>query len=179
MSTLSAVIAGHECFRAALSALAHPGRRFPLAGAVDSEVAACALIQSLYEPDMPICCEGDWALPVAHHRVPAEQARVLLVRGPTSGGGLARAPRGSEEHPSHGATVLYVASGESASVTDVQLRGPGVDGLLSTSLALTAAELADRAAACERRPLGVDLLLVGADGSVTGLPRSTRVEVVG
>lgn len=177
----STVIAGHECFRAALSALAHPGRRFALGGAADVSSGVAALVAALYETDTPISCDASWALPFAPRLVAAGDAQVLLVRGATSGGGLARAPRGSEEHPSHGATVVYAAAhdGPWAEVaTPVKLRGPGVDGELRTTLALTVAELADRADVCAQRPLGVDVLLVGADATVCGLPRSTRVEVL-
>jgi len=179
MSASSTVIAGHACFRAVLSALAHPGRRFALGGAVDAVDGVGALVGALYESDTPICCDASWALPFPARRVAAEQAQLLLLHGAASGGALARAPRGSEEHPSYGATALYVATDQPFDGTAVALRGPGVDGLLRTSLALTVAELAERATACARRPLGVDLLLVGADGSVTGLPRSTLVEVTG
>lgn len=179
MSAPSAVVAGHHCFRAALSALAHPGRPFALGDAIDAGEGVGALVEALYEPDTPICCDDSWALPFAPRRVAADEAQLLLVRGAASGGALARAPRGSEEHPSHGATVVYVATDAPAHATAVALRGPGIDGRLRRSLPLTAAELAARATACERRPLGVDLLLIGADGAVTGLPRSTRLELIG
>jgi phosphonate C-P lyase system protein PhnH len=175
--TAPPAIAGHDCFRAVLSALAHPGRPFAPDGASDATGRLAALVGALYEPDTPIWWDAPWELPWPPRRVSIEQAQVLLVHGAASGGALTRAPRGSEEHPSHGATVVYASSQPIA--VEVQLRGPGVDGALGTSLALTTAELSDRATACARRPLGIDLLLIDAEGWIIGLPRSTRVEVIG
>lgn len=177
----STVIAGHECFRAALSAFAHPGRRFQLGDAPDAASGVAALMDALYETDTPIWCAGAWPLNVAPRLVAAHEAQVLLVHGPASDGGLLRAARGSEEHPSHGSTVIYLAartSPASAVATAVALSGPGVDGTLRTTVALTAEELTDRDAACAQRPLGVDVLLVGDDAMVCGLPRSTAVQVL-
>lgn len=178
MSPATAVIHGHEVFRATLHALAHPGRPFVLLGVPDADTAVAALVHAVYEPTTPAWSQDTWPPPVTLGHVRLGDAELLLVRGSDSSGAVTRARRGSGEHPSHGATVIYAATGADTR-TPVTLTGPGVDGTLRTTLALSVDELTDRAAACARRPLGVDVLLVSVDGAITGLPRSTRVEVTG
>jgi phosphonate C-P lyase system protein PhnH len=164
----------HFVFRAVLAALAHPGRRFDL----PVGDGALEIIRSLYETRTPLWRVGAWELPGDACDVDIGQAQLLLVAATSSGGAIGDAFRGTEVQPELAATVIYEA-GSQAPVTPVRLSGPGVDGELSTSLALDADELACRALACAEPPLGIDCLIVAADGGVVGLPRTTRVEVTG
>lgn len=160
--TGTAIRDGHRLFRAALLALAYPGWPVPVTGGTDHEIAR-ALIEASWPHNANVSTEPD-------------NADVLLVDGPTSNGRLLKAKRGTEELPEDGATAVYVV-GQSPG-TEVRLTGPGIDGVSTVALPLTAQELTDRAECCAHRPLGVDLLLV-TGGTIVGLPRSTRVEVIG
>jgi alpha-D-ribose 1-methylphosphonate 5-triphosphate synthase subunit PhnH len=153
---------GHRLFRAALLALAYPGWPVPVSGGDDHEIAR-ALIEASWPDAAAVSAEP-------------ESADVLLIDGPTSGGRLLRAPRGTEELPEDGATAIYVV--HQPANTEVRLTGPGIDGMSTVSLPLTAPELTDRAVCCGQKPLGVDLLMISG-GTIVGLPRSTRVEVIG
>jgi alpha-D-ribose 1-methylphosphonate 5-triphosphate synthase subunit PhnH len=160
--TETAIRDGHRLFRAALLALAYPGWPVPVTGANDHEIAR-ALIEASWPDSTNVSTEP-------------ESADVLLVEGPSSDGRLLKAPRGTEELPEEGATAIYIVHQPTS--TEVRLSGPGIDGMSTVVLPLTAQELADRAVCCAHRPLGVDLLMI-TGGTVIGLPRSTRVEVIG
>lgn len=164
----------HFVFRAVLAALAHPGRRFDL----PVGDGALEVVWSLYETRTPLCGVGPWELPPDACEVDIGQAELLLVAGTSSGGLIDDAFRGTEVQPELAATVLYSVGGD-APATSVRLSGPGVDGELATNLALDAEELAARALACAELPLGIDCLIATADGGLVGLPRTTRVEVMG
>jgi alpha-D-ribose 1-methylphosphonate 5-triphosphate synthase subunit PhnH len=168
-------VAGHEAFRSALLALAHPGRRFALpAQGLDG---LHGLLWAIFEPATPSWAAQADLLPWPM-TADATVAQLVVVDGGDSRGVLERAPRGSELHPARGATVVYVA-GRAAAPATVALTGPGVDGRLECSLALAPGELAARERACGDPPRGVDVLLVDDEGRVRGLPRTTRVEVLG
>jgi alpha-D-ribose 1-methylphosphonate 5-triphosphate synthase subunit PhnH len=144
----------HRAFRAVLSAFSRPGLWFPLPAAT-AEAGLRLLLDALWG--------GAGTLP----------AGPAVLRAPSTGGALLTLPRGSEGRPEGGATAVYLP-GEGA--TAVRLRGPGVDGTLATRLPIGRAELDDRAAACARWPLGIDLLFLDPAGQVAGLPRTTTVE---
>jgi alpha-D-ribose 1-methylphosphonate 5-triphosphate synthase subunit PhnH len=163
MSTADTAIRdAHRLFRAALLALAYPGWPVPVTGRTDHEIAH-ALIEAGWPAGTNVSTEP-------------ENADVLLIDGPTSDGRLRKAPRGTEELPEDGATAIYVVDRSPA--TQVRLSGPGIDGVNTVAFPLTARELADRATCCAQKPVGVDLLVI-TGGTIIGLPRSTRVEVIG
>lgn len=168
MTTTADTVRGHRVFRAALDAMARPGRPMPVAE-IDDDALLAALFEAVFEPDTPTHGSPALGRPAA-----PEHARVLLVDGGRSHGALLRLPRGTELEPELGATAVYRAGG--AHATRARLSGPGLAAPADVTLPLHPDELADRAQACATPPLGVDLLIV-ADGALTGLPRSTTVEV--
>lgn len=87
---------------------------------------------------------------------------------------LERLRCGSALYPDDGATL--VAMVQHGRGQRVRLSGPGVDGTVALTLAVSPAFWAMRAMLCAY-PEGFDMLLV--DGrSVIGIPRSTQVEVL-
>lgn len=177
MSAATAVLDGHRLFRAALLALAYPGRPVP-APASTGRGLARSIVEATW-PDTTPVWSGDLALvPPGRPAAGVAQADVLLVPGASSRGRLLDARRGTEELPENGATVIYVIDPAGAPQTRSRLSGPGVDGVSMCTLPLAASELADRATCCADPPLGVDLLAV-TGGSIVGLPRTTSVEVTG
>jgi alpha-D-ribose 1-methylphosphonate 5-triphosphate synthase subunit PhnH len=154
----------HAAFRAALLALAYPGRPRPApaqAGKGAAEANARLVIAAAF--DAGRAAEGEGYVFVPSNLPPAPL--------------IATAPRGSEEAPQDGATVV-IAAGAGAVRTRVRLSGPGVDGILETFLPLDREALAVRALACREPPRGIDLLLSCDDGTLLGLPRSTALEVL-
>jgi alpha-D-ribose 1-methylphosphonate 5-triphosphate synthase subunit PhnH len=164
----------HRLFRAALLALAYPGR--PATPAVaplepwPDAVLAERLVDAVWDADTLV-----WRSDVPS-LASVEDAAVLLVLGSESGGAVLHACRGTEEAPEDGATVVYVPDA-AAPVTLARLTGPGIETSLETTLPLAPGELAARAEACATWPLGVDVLVV-RDGALAGLPRTTAVEVL-
>lgn len=81
--------------------------------------------------------------------------------------------QGADEYPDR-STTLVLAAG--LAETAVVLKGPGINGELRTVLPLPNGDfLAQWAENRERFPRGIDLLLV-RNGTVIGLPRTTRID---
>ena len=146
----------HRCFRAVLQALARPGRvqASPVAPAETPEL----VLRAIWEPDQV----GE---------------AVFVVRGEPAAHDLERLPRGSEEEPQQGCTVLLLAA-PGGPRTPVWLEGPGLRERERAVLPLSAAALASRARACAQPPAGIDVVIVTPDGAILGLPRTTQVELV-
>jgi len=86
--------------------------------------------------------------------------------------GLDAMAQGSDEYPDRSTTVVLAAG---VAETAVVLKGPGINGELRTILPLPEGDfLAQWAENRERFPRGIDLLLV-RNGTVIGLPRTTRI----
>jgi alpha-D-ribose 1-methylphosphonate 5-triphosphate synthase subunit PhnH len=80
--------------------------------------------------------------------------------------------QGTDEYPDRSTTVVLAAGMTERAVV---LKGPGINGELRTVLPLPNGDfLAQWGENRERFPRGVDLLLV-RNGTVTGLPRTTRI----
>ncbi|WP_131766109.1 phosphonate C-P lyase system protein PhnH [Protofrankia symbiont of Coriaria ruscifolia] len=146
----------HDAFRATLVALSHPGSVQPVPGAGDVVEAVRLVLDATWEPE---------ALPV-------------VITGVPEPGELLDLPVGTEEEPELGATVVVLVD-EDAPVTRVRLSGPGVDGDLDTDLPLAAGVLAEREQACAAWPRGIDVVVVGPGPCVVGLPRTTRIALLG
>jgi alpha-D-ribose 1-methylphosphonate 5-triphosphate synthase subunit PhnH len=102
-----------------------------------------------------------------------DDASVLVVDGSTCHGLLDRIPRGTDEYPERGATVVYLVDGLPDS-SHLHLSGPGVDGDLEIGVPLHPEDVMARNAVCRNYPTGIDILVTG-DGWVTGLPRTTVI----
>lgn len=174
--THSATTAAHRAYRSMLLALAYPGR--PQPGPETGQVtSATALIESTWEPTTRLWRDGrviplSWSTNV--ERVDAADLLLLELGRSRS---LTKARRGTELEPELGATVVWIAPRGIS--TRVSLSGPGVDGTLVTQLPLDPTALGGRAQACAEPPTGIDLIIVSPDGSVLGLPRTTRLAVLG
>jgi alpha-D-ribose 1-methylphosphonate 5-triphosphate synthase subunit PhnH len=180
---------GQATFRAALTALAHPGR----AQSVDSPCgvppglspAMAALLLTLADVDTPVWLPRDVAPAVRsfvrfHCACPLVEdpahARFVVVPSGFQAPALDSCDAGDAAYPDRSATLII----EVDSLTQghsVTLSGPGIQyeqGLAARGLP---DDFWDQWSANHRRfPLGVDALLT-QDRQVCGLPRTTRVEV--
>ncbi|MEU4657536.1 phosphonate C-P lyase system protein PhnH [Streptomyces sp. NPDC023723] len=182
-------------FTALLDVLARPGRVRRLdapAGAPAAAVAACGLIDVEVPTHVltgPNPDDAAWAEAVhaatGAPRADLPDARTVLALRPLTAADVAALHRGSPLDPETGARVFArVAALDGPGPHDVRLSltGPGVPDGTERVLAVrglsagTVSALADANAAY---PAGVDLFLVADDGSVAGLPRSTRVHRAG
>jgi len=145
----------HRCFRAVLTALSLPGR--PQPSPVSRERTPELILRSIWEPDQV-------------------GGAVRLVRGDPGPRLLEDVPRGTEAEPQLGGTVVVVADPDGER-TAVRLDGPGLREAAPAVLPLSREALESRNRVCAEPPAGVDLVIVTADGSIVGLPRTTRVEV--
>ena len=169
-----------HAFRAAMSAMARPGRIERLTGAVPPgpvSPAAGALILTLCDADTPLCLKGghdtpsmrDW---VAFHTgaplVPAPEAMFVLGEWPALLP-LDHYRPGMPDYPDRSATLIVELPDLAAE--GAQLSGPGIRA--NTQLSLPEIEAFRRNAA--RFPLGLDFFFTCQD-RVAALPRSTKVE---
>ena len=170
-------------FRAVLDALARPGVARPLpAGPLDRVPAALLPVLALADLGSPVCVLGDdgaWrdtvATATSAPAVPLAKARLVAALRPVTPDELRTVPRGTADAPEDGALVTLPVSSVDRDGVPLRLTGPGVDGCSVISPGgLPPGWLAARAAG--EFPAGIDLLLVGPDGRVVGLPRSTRIE---
>ena len=86
---------------------------------------------------------------------------------------------GTLDYPNDGATLLLgTGAGLRSSGQELELSGPGIDGRRTLPLGEIPTELIEaRNEAVSDYPLGIDLFLVDAGGTVTGLPRTTAVVI--
>jgi phosphonate C-P lyase system protein PhnH len=140
----------HRAFRSLLEALARPARWFTTP-AHDAERALDLLRTAVWE--------GDETLVVT-------DAQGALAA-------FASASVGTEEEPERGATVVVLGAGGDETLVTAQ--GPGMSEPFEVVVPLSSAALEARQAACSRYPLGVDTVLIDAEGRVLGLPRTTLV----
>jgi alpha-D-ribose 1-methylphosphonate 5-triphosphate synthase subunit PhnH len=149
----------HSAFRARSSAMAYPGlpQPGPLVGAPEAAYATAGLIvASMLD-------------------LPKDLGRVAVVKGDLTPELVAALPVGTHAAPEDGATVIAL---DTVSSTRARLSGPGIREPFVATLPLGRAALRARNLACAHQPLGVDLVFIHDDGRVSGLPRTTRVEVL-
>lgn len=179
-------------FTVLLDVLARPGKRAALRvpdGVPPAALAAAGLVD--VEVPLHVLADGTrdgarWAEAVhAAGNAPRSElefARTVLALRPVTPDEVARLPRGDALDPERGARLFASV----AELTDgrggvrLRLAGPGVPGERVIGVrGLSAEVFTALAAANSGFPLGVDTFLVAADGTVAGLPRTTRVRLEG
>jgi len=173
----------HAVFRAVLDALARPGtvQRLPRVGAAPPVLLPVLALATL---DTPVALLGDepdgrWRarvrLATAAPSAAVPRARLVAALrspAPTDVAGLAR---GSAQAPEDAALAAVVIGGVDGGPDAYELRGPGVDQVVTVALRGWDWPLhAARAEATAEFPAGPDLLLVAPDGRLVGLPRTTH-----
>lgn len=190
------VFDGQAVFRQVLEATARPGcvRRLvapPLAVPPPRLRSACALLLALLDGEVGLHVLGPGAADVAAYLclntgarpAPLEEADFVLLTTGDSGGRVRRLKRGSLEAPHDGATVVYAPDTLEAppgpGTVRLSLSGPGIAG--SARLAVGGIALGEYAAlqALVDFPLGVDVWLAAADGTLAVIPRSSQWTVWG
>ncbi|MDP3317252.1 MAG: phosphonate C-P lyase system protein PhnH [Devosia sp.] len=181
------VLGAQNVFRATMEALARPGQ--PQGIGTDAappapmtpELGAMAL--TLCDHDTPVwldpvlrSSEAVTAWIAFHCGAPITddigEAAFALVTDAALLPRLDSMGQGTDEYPDRSTTVVLAAG---LNETAVVLKGPGINGELRTILPLPAGDfLAQWADNRARFPRGVDLLLV-RNGTVIGLPRTTRI----
>ncbi|MER6525857.1 phosphonate C-P lyase system protein PhnH [Streptomyces sp. NPDC001508] len=178
-------------FTALLDVLARPGRIRRLTvpdTAPAAAVAACGLIDvevpvhvlTAPDPDSAAWAEAVYAATGAP-RAELPDARTVIALRPLTPDDIAALNPGTPLDPETGARVFAQVDAigtDGPHATELLLTGPGVPDGTERRLAvrgLTADTVTALAAANAAFPCGVDLFLAAADGSVAGLPRTTRV----
>lgn len=179
-----------QVFRAALDALARPGRVVAVPVTLPPlppfEPAALALCLALADMDTPVWLDPLLRRPeiAAHLRFhvgcplveePAA-ACFAVVADAQAMPPLAEFALGQDDYPDRSATVIVQVPALQGGGT-AMLSGPGIPERVSVSPAGLPSEFWSWAAANHALfPRGVDMLFA-CDGELIGLPRSTRVEV--
>jgi len=182
------VCGAQETFRAALQALAHPGRIFDAASGhgvpPGLSPAMTALLLTLVDGDTPL-----WLPPGTHPSVmqflrfhcacplveQAADARFVAVPAGFQAPALGECQPGDAAYPDQSATLLLDITSFSAGET-LQLSGPGIATTQPLALAGLPAGFWVQWRANQRRfPLGVDVLFTHGH-QLCGLPRTTHVE---
>jgi len=167
-------------FRAAMTAMAEPGRLVEVPGIhppAPLSQAAAALILTLVDAETPLFLAGaadnagvrDWVtFQCAAPLTGSEAARFAVGTWPALWP-LTRFPAGTPDYPDRSATLIVEMAELRAA--GARLTGPGIE----TEAALNLPELAAFAENHARFPLGVDFYFC-AGRTIAALPRSTRVE---
>lgn len=176
-------------FRAAMNAMARPGRVSPLdcsltpPSPLSAEAAAIALTLVDYETliwlDAPLAgtnAVSDWLRFHTGARMTDDPscADFALISDATSLPDFALFSSGREDYPDRSTTLIVQVESLSSGMS-LKLSGPGIERTQLLRVAPLPVDFVDRAA--ENRhlfPRGVDLLLVSSRG-VVGIPRSTLV----
>ena len=168
-----------HAFRAAMGAMARPGRIHAMTGAAPPapmSVAAGTLILTLCDRDTPLYLAGhhdrqdvrDWI--TFHTGAPfADPGECAFALGIWHAlGPLAAYPQGTPEYPDRSATLIVEMAQLKPAGT--VLRGPGIKDQADLSLPDAAAFAAN----ARQFPLGLDFFLT-AGAQVAAVPRTTRI----
>ena len=169
-------------FRAAMNAMARPGRIERIAGATPPaplSVAAGSLLLTLCDPETPLYLAGDYdCAPVRdwvtfHCGAPfAGPGRAMFAVG--AWGDLAPLDAygiGTAEYPDRSASLIVEC--EAITTDGPRLTGPGIESSASLSLPEVAAFQAN----ATLFPLGLDFWFTAGD-QIAALPRTTKVEAI-
>lgn len=169
-----------HAFRAALQALARPGRIERIAGAqapAPVSPAAAGLLLTLCDAETPLHLAPSHDSPALREWLAFHTGAPIVERGQAMfalGRWADLVPlddfaQGTPEYPDRSATLIVEI--EHLAPEGARLTGPGIETQAHLSLPEIAGFRANRA----RYPLGVDFLFTCED-RVAGLPRSTNVE---
>ncbi len=176
----NAPVESARAFRAALSAMARPGKIEEVAGATAPapvSPAAAALLLTLCDRETPLHLapghDGqavrDWvAFHIGAPLVGPDQAMFALGRWQALGD-LARFPMGTPDYPDRSTTLIVEL--DALAQTGARLTGPGIETEARFALPDIAPFRANHAA----YPLGLDFYFT-AGARLAALPRSTNVE---
>jgi alpha-D-ribose 1-methylphosphonate 5-triphosphate synthase subunit PhnH len=181
------VLDAQRAFRAALDAMAHPGRVVTISGPADPPPpltpATAALCLTLLDADTPLWVDrgAATAAVVEYLRfhcgcplAPADAAAFALIAD-AEGLDTADFAHGTDEEPEGGATLILQVDGL-VTGEGRRLTGPGIAGQSQ----LRAVGLPDDVwrrlgSASGRFPRGLDAFLVARD-ALAGVPRTTHIE---
>lgn len=175
----NASIEAAYAFRAAMQAMAMPGRIYPIGGAFGPaplSVAAASLVLTLCDPETPLYLAGAYDRPdiaewVRFHTgaplVSAARAR-FAIGSWSELMPLGQYAIGVPEYPDQSATLIVEC--DDVQAAGAELRGPG----LKDVGALNLPELEPIQANSKLFPLGIDFFFTSAD-RIAGLPRTTKV----
>lgn len=178
-------------FRALLNVLSRPGVLDAVGrGDGPPALAVAAGLADVEVPTAVLTAPGEehWVralhLATSAPIAPPEQARMVVALRPPTAAEILALTRGDALHPEHGARLVAAVAELSAEPTRegpetvLRLSGPGVPGTRRLRVAGLSTEVfAALISSNAGFPAGVDTFLVAADGTVAGLPRSTRIEI--
>jgi alpha-D-ribose 1-methylphosphonate 5-triphosphate synthase subunit PhnH len=188
-------------FRALLNVLSRPGVLDAVKhGDGPATLAVAAGLADVEVPTSVLTAPGEehWAralhLATSAPLAPPETARMVVALRPPSVAEIAALTRGDAMHPEHGARLVAAVatlaqhlgdrqdgrevSGTEESEVVLALSGPGVPGTRRIRVTGLPGEVFTALAAANADfPAGIDTFLVAGDGTVAGLPRSTRIEI--
>ena len=166
-------------FRAALNAMARPGRIETLSGATAPmlSTAAATLLLTLCDPDTPIYLAGrfdsadlkDWLRFHTGAPIVGPEHSMFAVGDWASLNPLDRFPIGVPEYPDRSTTLIVEC--DALRDTGARLTGPGIE--VQHHLSLPEVDAFQRNA--QLFPLGLDFYFT-ADAQLAALPRTTKVE---
>lgn len=181
-------------FRSLLSAMSMPGTIEVLTNTSSAAISTdagwdgvVAIAQTFldHEVTFHVTVEDGAALEEAILRrtgartAPLDRAGYVFTDTANARRAVVHAVEGALEEPEHSATVVIRCDNVGAGDLALRLSGPGVDGEIVLTLDGLDREVFE--ARNERTgpfPTGIDLLLVDGEGRVSGLPRSTQIELL-
>jgi len=171
-------------FTTLLDVLSRPGKIGRLDvpdGVPGTALAACGLLDVEVGTHV-LADDQDWAeavhvatkAPRAHLR----EARTVIALRPVTADEVAGLSRGSAIDPEYGTRLFTPVESVGFGATVLSLHGPGIRGERRLAVDGLPVEVIEALVAANAGfPAGIDTFLVAADGSVVGLPRTTRIGI--
>ncbi len=191
VSRFDPVFDSQRVFRRILGCMARPGKvdfLVPEESGFAPDRAVVVVALTLLDEETTFAALGEGkdrlarfcSLIAGSRMVPSGQADFVFVSGAKACPEITDLCRGSLLFPDRGATVVCRVAALRSETHErgvrLRLRGPGVKGEASLGVAGLAREnLAYLREANNEFPLGVDTILVSADGRVACIPRSARM----
>ena len=167
-------------FRVCLETLARPGTTGTILPVFGSHLLALALC--LLYPEVTSCfyAPGDQrqlrAMTGSPGAPPDQADYIFCDRAETTI--LTAARTGTLMHPEQSATLFIQTDDPGVETSRVLLSGPGVPGRMARSLPVAGPFLSLLREKNSAFPLGLDCFFLDRDGGMTGIARTTRVEII-